>query len=34
MESTGILTQDEDPGGKSIIDAHNGFNELSRTTML
>ena len=34
LEATGILTQDTDPGGTTIIDVHNGFNDLSRLTML
>ena len=34
LESTGILTKDEDPGGKTLFDALNGFNELIRLTML
>ena len=30
LEATGLLTQDTDPGGTTIIDVHNGFNDLSR----
>ena len=29
-----ILTQDAEPSGKTLVDAHNGFNELSRLAML
>ena len=29
-----FLTQDADPSGTTLVDAHNGFNELSRLAML
>ena len=34
MEATGYLTQESDPGGKTLGDANNGFNELSRLEIL
>ena len=34
LEPKGILTQDADPGGTTLIDAHNGFNKLVRPVML
>ena len=33
LEATGLLTQDADPGGKTLVDSHNGFNDLSRLEM-
>ena len=33
LEATGILTQDTEPSGTTIIDVHNGFNDLSRLAM-
>ena len=34
LEAAGILTQDDEPGGTTLVDAHNGFNELSRLETL
>ena len=34
LEAIGILTQDADSGGTTLIDAPNGFNELIRLAML
>ena len=34
LKSTGILNQDADPGGTTLIDACNGFNELSCLAMI
>ena len=34
LEDTGLLTQDEEPDGTTLIDACNGFNELCRLAML
>ena len=34
LEATGILTQDAEPGGTTLVDACNGFNNLSRLTIL
>ena len=34
LGSTGLLTQDAKPGGTTLVDAHNGFNGLSRLKML
>ena len=34
LEATGLLTQDADPGGTTLLDAHNGLNEMSRLAML
>ena len=34
LEATGILTQDVELGGTTLVDAHNSFNELSRIVML
>ena len=34
LEATGILTQDNEPGGTTLVDACNGFNELSRLEIL
>ena len=34
LEATGILTQDAEPGGTTLVDACNGFNELSCMEML
>ena len=34
LEATGILNQDAEPGGKTLIDACNGFNKLIRLAML
>ena len=34
LESTGILPQDADPGGTTLVDACNGFNDMSRLAML
>ena len=33
LEATGILTQDSNPGGTTIVDARNGFNDLIRLEM-
>ena len=29
LEATGLLTQDTDPGGKTLIDSRNYFNKMS-----
>ena len=34
LVSLEFLTQEADPGGTMLVDAHNGFDELSRLTML
>ena len=34
LESTGILTQDAEPGETMLVDAHNGLNEVIRLAML
>ena len=34
LESTGLLTQDADPGGTTLVDARNGFKKMSRLAML
>ena len=34
MEATGLLNQDAEPGGTTLVDALNVFNELSRLAML
>ena len=34
LGSLDFLTQDEEPSGTTPVDAHNGFNELSRLAML
>ena len=34
LEDTGLLNQDADPSGTTLIDARNGFNELSHLAML
>ena len=34
LEATGLLTQDADPDITTLIDSHNGFNELSLLAML
>ena len=34
LEATGILTQDVELGGTTLVDAHNSFNELIRIVML
>ena len=34
LEATGLLTQDSDTGGTTLLDACNGFNEMSRLLML
>ena len=34
LEATGLLTQDADPGGTTLIDQRNGFNELSQLAMI
>ena len=34
LEATGLLTQDVDPCGTSLVDAHNSFNEMIRLKML
>ena len=33
-QASGSLNQEELPGGTTLVDAHNGFNKLSRLTML
>ena len=32
MVSTGFMMQEVDPGGTTLIDAYNGFNEVARFT--
>ena len=34
LEALEFLTQDAEPSGTTLVDAHNGFNELSRLVML
>ena len=34
LEAKGLLTQDAEPGGTTLIDARNGFNKLVRPVML
>ena len=34
MEATGLLTHYADPGGTTHVDSRNGFNEMSRLSML
>ena len=34
LEDTGLMTHDDDPGGKTFVDAHNGFNDLIQLAML
>ena len=34
LEATGLLTQDTEPGGTTLVDACNGFNDLSHLEML
>ena len=34
LEATGFLTQYAGSGGTTLIDAHNGFNKMSRLEML
>ena len=34
LESTGLLTQEADPVGTTLVDARNGFNDLICLTML
>ena len=34
LEALEFLTQDAEPSGTTLVDAHNGFNELSRLAML
>ena len=34
LGSLEFLTQDAEPSGTTLVDAHNGFNELSRLAML
>ena len=34
LESTGLLNKDAEPGGTTIIDACNGFNELIHLAMV
>ena len=34
LEATGVLTQDAEPGGTTLVDARNGFNDLIRLAML
>ena len=34
MGAIELLTQDEEPSGTTLVDARNGFNDLSRLTML
>ena len=34
LEATGILTRDVGPGGTTLVDACNGFNDLIRLAML
>ena len=34
LASTGILTQESDPDGKTLVDSWNGLNELSRLAIM
>ena len=34
LEVLELLSQDAEPSGTTLVDAHNGFNELSRLEML
>ena len=34
LEDLELLTQDAEPSGTPLVDAHNGFNELSRLALL
>ena len=34
LEALEFLTQDAEPSGTTLVDAHNGFNELIRLVML
>ena len=34
LGATGILTQEENPGGTTLVDAGNGFNNLIRLAMI
>ena len=34
LEATGLLTQDAEPSGTTLINARNGFNELIRLVIL
>ena len=34
LEALELLTQKAEPSGTKLVDAHNGFNELSRLAML
>ena len=34
LESTGLLTQDADPGGTALADDYNGFNEMIHLAIL
>ena len=34
LEATGIMNQDYDPGGTTLIDAHNGSNNISHLEMI
>ena len=34
LEDLEFLTQDAEPSGTTLVDAHNGFNKLSRLAML
>ena len=34
LEATWLLTQDADPGGTTLVDSHNDFNELTHLAML
>ena len=34
LEATGLLTQYSEPGGTTLVDVRNGFNELIRMVML
>ena len=34
LEATGLLTQDDDPFGTTLVDSRNGFHELSRLAMI
>ena len=34
LDTTGFLTQEEEPSGTTLVDSHNGFNDLSLLEIL
>ena len=34
LETTGLLTLDSKMGGKTLVDAHNGFNDIRRLELM